>query len=54
MLSEIRQYGYSVKFIFTGGHISLTVAFRGPEVILGLYKCNHSLTRGKGLSAATG
>ena len=31
-----------VKLIFTGGHISLTVAFKGPNVILGLYKCNYS------------
>ena len=29
---------------FHGGHISLTVAFKGPNVILGLYKCNYSLT----------
>ena len=27
-----------------GGHISLVVAFKGPSVILGLYKCNYSLT----------
>ena len=26
-----------VKLIFTGGHIGLTVAFKGPNVILGLY-----------------
>ena len=36
-----------VKLIVTRGHISLTVAFKGPNVILGLYKCNYSLTRGK-------
>ena len=41
-----------VKLIFTRGHISLVVAFRGPNVILGLYKCNYSLTRGKELGAA--
>ena len=41
-----------VKLIFTGGHISLVVAFKGPNVILGLYKCNYSLTRGKELGAA--
>ena len=29
-----------VKLIFTWGHISLVVAFKGPKVILGLYKCN--------------
>ena len=33
-----------VKLIFTGGHIGLAVAFKGPNVILGLYKCNYSLT----------
>ena len=27
-----------------GGHISLEVAFKWPNVILGLYKCNYSLT----------
>ena len=32
-----------VKLIFTGDHISLAVAFKGPNVILGLYKCNYSL-----------
>ena len=45
-------YGRGVKLIFTGGHISLTVAFRGPNVISGLHKCNYSLTRGKELGAA--
>ena len=43
-----------VKFIFTGDHISLKVAFKGSNVILGLYKCNYSLTRGKELGAAAG
>ena len=43
-----------VKLIFTGGHISLMVAFKGPNVILGLCKCNYSLTRGKKLGTATG
>ena len=32
----------SVKLIFTGDNISLMVAFQGPNVILGLYKCNYS------------
>ena len=56
-----------VKLIFTGGgwggrgHFSLVVAFKGPNVILGLnqctyilglYKCNYYLTRGKELGAA--
>ena len=31
-----------VKLIFTRSHISLEVAFKGPNVILGLYKCNYS------------
>ena len=34
---------------FHQGHISLMVAFKGPNVILGLCKCNYSLTRGKEL-----
>ena len=33
-----------VKLIFTGGHISFMVAFKGLNVVLGLYKCNYSLT----------
>ena len=40
------------KLILTGGHISLAVAFKGPNGILGLYKCNYCLTRDKELSAA--
>ena len=43
-----------VKLVFTGGHISLVVAFKGRNVILGLSKSNCSLTRGKELSAAAG
>ena len=35
-----------------GGHTSLVVAFKGLNVILGLYKCNYSLTKGKELSVA--
>ena len=31
---EVRSRG--VKLIFTEGHISLAVAFKGPNVILGL------------------
>ena len=46
-------YSRGVKLIFTGGHLSLVVAFKGPKVILGLYECNYSLTRGKELSDAT-
>ena len=41
-----------VKLIFTGGHISLMVAFKGPNVILGLYKYNYPLTSGKDLGTA--
>ena len=37
-------YIRGVKLIFTRGHISLEVAFKGPNVILGLYKCKYSLT----------
>ena len=47
-------YIRGVKLIFTRGHISLTVAFKGPNVSLGLYKCNYSLTRGKELGTAAG
>ena len=43
-----------VKLIFTRDHISLAVAFKGPDVILRLYKCNYSLTRGKELGTAAG
>ena len=43
-----------IKLIFNRGHISLTVAFKGPNVILGLYKCNYSLTRGKEPGTAAG
>ena len=34
--------------------MSLMVAFKRPNVILGLYKCNYSFTRGKELGAAAG
>ena len=46
------SFSRGVNLIFTGGHSSLAVAFKGPSVILGLYKCNYSLTRGKELSTA--
>ena len=42
------------KLIFTRGHICLVVAFKGLNVILGLYKCNYSLIGGKELGAAAG
>ena len=47
-------YARGVKLIFTRGHISLVVAFKGPNIMLGLYKYNYSLTRGKELGAAAG
>ena len=50
----VRSYRRSVKLIFTGGHISFTVAFKGPNVILGLYECNYSLTVKRELGTATG
>ena len=34
------------------GPLSLKVAFKGPNVIFRLYKCNYSLIRGKELRAA--
>ena len=43
-----------VKLIVIRGNISLSVTFKGPNVILGLYKYNYSLTRGKELGSATG
>ena len=43
----LRGKSRGVKLIFTGGHISLSVAFKGLDVILGLYKCG--LTRGEEL-----
>ena len=43
-----------VKLIFTGGHISLEVAFKGPNIILGVYKCNYSLTVKRELGSAAG
>ena len=47
-------YVRGVKLIFTGGHMSLGVAFKGPNIILGLYKRNYSLTGKWELSAAAG
>ena len=47
-------YSRGVKLMFTGGHISVAVAFKGLNAILGLCKCNYSLTRGKELGAAAG
>ena len=43
-----------VSNIFTRGHISLEVAFKEPNVTLGLYKCNYSLIVKQELGATTG
>ena len=45
-------YSRGVKLIFIRGHINLTVAFKGLNVLLRLYKCNYSLTKGKELGTA--
>ena len=37
-----------------GGNISLEVAFKGSNVILGLYKCNYSLIRARSSALALG
>ena len=50
---EMQPISRGVKLIFTGGHISLEVAFKGLNVILGLYKCNYSLTVKREISSAT-
>ena len=42
------KWSRGVKLIVTGA----TSAFKGPNVILGLCKCNYSLTKGKELGAA--
>ena len=43
-----------VKPVFTRGHISFAVAFKGLNVISGLYKCNYSLTVKGEFGAAAG
>ena len=48
------MYRRAVKLIFTRGRISLEVAFKGPNITLGLYTWNYSLTRGMELCAAAG
>ena len=56
-INNIYAYKYcfrGVTLILSGGHISLVVAFKGPNVILGLYTCNSSLTVKRELSAAAG
>ena len=49
IFKPLYHQGRGVTLTFTGGHISLAVAFKGPNVILGLYICNYSWTRGKEL-----
>lgn len=41
-----------VRLIFMRGHTSL--AFKGPNVVLGLYTCNYSSAGEKELGAAAG
>ena len=53
LLSSFLQ-SRGVKLIFTRGHISLAVAFKGPNVILGLYTCNYSLAVKGELGTAAG
>ena len=43
--------GQGCQTHFHWGHISLTVAFKGLDVILGLYTRNYSLSRGKELGS---
>ena len=45
------KQGVSNSFAL-GATLSLEVAFKGPNVILGLYECNYSLPGGKELNAA--
>ena len=54
MNSQNILYSRGIKLTFTGGHISLVVAFKGLNVISGLYKYKYFLTRGKELHAAAG
>ena len=51
--SERFKTGVSNSFS-PGGHISLTVAFKGPSVIVGLFKCNYSSTVKRELGTAAG
>ena len=53
VLMELKDWTRGVKLIFTRGHISFAVAFKGLNV-LGLCKCNYSLTVKRELGAATG
>ena len=48
--SKKNPYSRGVKLIVTGGHICLAIAFKGPNVILELYKYNYSFTVNRELS----
>ena len=53
-INRYMVYIRGVKLFFTGDHISLMVTFIGPNVILGVYICNYSLTRVNEFGAASG
>lgn len=44
-LSPFCIYAKGGGLIFAWGHVSLMVAFKGPSVILGVYKCSSSYTK---------
>ena len=44
VLNELSTLRPGCQTHFAGGHISLAVAFQGPNVVLGLYKWKYSLT----------
>lgn len=39
LYQQLISQSRGVKLMVTGGHISLAVEFKGPNVILGMYKC---------------
>ena len=49
-----QNLGQGCQTHVTGDHSCLMVALKGPNIILGLYKCNYFLTRGKELCTAAG
>lgn len=52
IIKTARLLKQGVKLIFIRDHIDLVDAFKGLNIILGLYKYNYCLTRGKDLGAA--
>ena len=54
IIPDLKYSGRGVKLIYIRGHISLAVAFKGPNVILVLYECNYPLTVNRELGTATG